>query len=258
MDDLYGDELRITTPEMVTFDYRLAGIGSRILAQLIDFPIQVLLLLVAIFGSFALGALLRNGNLAILVAVVSAFLLVWGYHIVSEAVWSGQTLGKKVFGLRVVGDQGEPLRVSQAFIRNLIRIIDFLPGFYGIGLVVLFLNGRGKRLGDMAAGTVVVREKAAIKLSQLLGAAPEPPTAHSLAPIENQLLRGLDADLRQFVHSYAYRRQGIDPWRRHVLATAAMPALRRALPEVVAAQGPQAALDQLADLTVTATLPPRT
>lgn len=246
----YGDELVVTTPEMVTFDYRLAGIGSRILAQLIDFPIQVLLLLIAIFGSVALGSLIGNGNVAILVALVAAFVLVWGYHIVLEAAWSGQTLGKKVFGLRVVGDQGEPLRISQAFIRNLIRIIDFLPAFYGLGLVVLFMNGRGKRLGDMAAGTVVVREKTTVKLHQLL--APNPArdlTPAAVTPIEHPALRGLDPDLRHFVQSYAYRRPWIDPWRRHVLATAAAPALRRALPQVVAVQGPQAALDQLADLT---------
>ena len=254
LDVAYGDELVVATPEMVTFDYQLAGIGSRIMAQVIDFPIQVLLLLVALLGSTALGWLIGNGNLAILIALAAAFVLVWGYYIVSEAVWSGQTVGKKVFGLRVVGDQGEPIRLSQAFIRNLIRIVDFLPGFYGLGLVVLFMNGRGKRLGDMAAGTVVVREKATVRLHQLVAPAQTQDALPARAdPVEHQVLRGLDADLRQFVQSYAYRRPWIDPWRRHVLATAAEPALRRALPGIVATQGPQAALDQLADLTVAAT-----
>ena len=254
-----GDELVIATPELVTFEYQLAGIGSRILAQLIDFPVQVLLLTLAVVGALALGSLFNNGNLALIVALVAAFLLVWGYYIVCESAWSGQTLGKRVFGLRVVGDHGEPISVSQSFIRNLVRIVDFLPGFYGIGLVVLFLNGRGKRLGDMAAGTVVVREKATVKLSQLLAPTPAeaPAQPAAVAVVEHPLLRSLDPDLRRFVQSYAYRRPWIDTWRRHVLANAAGPALRRALPEIVATRGPQAALDQLADLSLTPPTPNR-
>jgi hypothetical protein len=118
------------------------------------------------------------------------------------------------------------------------------------------MNGRGKRLGDMAAGTVVVREKATVKLHQLVAPArAQDALPAPVAPVEHQVLRGLDADLRHFVQSYAYRRPWIDPWRRYVLAAAAEPALRRALPDFVAAQGPQAALDHLADLTVAAATP---
>ena len=239
-------ELVVATPEMVSFDYQLAGIGSRILAQVIDFPVQVLLVLLAVFGSIAAGALIGNGNVAVLAALVSALVLAWGYPILCEAAWSGQTLGKKVFGLRVVGDQGEPIRISQSFVRNLIRIIDFLPGFYGLGLTVLFLNGRGKRLGDLAAGTVVVRERATVKLHQLPVLPTPAPTL--LRPVEHPLLRGLDVDVRRFVDAYAQRRPAIDPWRRRVLAAALAPALQRALPEVVTTSGPEVALDHLADL----------
>jgi uncharacterized RDD family membrane protein YckC len=248
--DALGDELVVATPELVTFGYQLAGPGSRFLAQVIDFPIQVAILLLALLAGTAAGALAGNSGVAIIAIIVLAFIVIWGYYPVSEAVWSGKTVGKFAFGLRVVGDQGEPIRVSQAVIRNLLRIVDFLPLFYGIGIIALFWNGRGKRLGDLVAGTVVVRERAPVRLSQLrAGASPEVASgAPRPQPAESALLRQLDPELKRFVIGYAGRRQYLDPWRRQVLAARAEPSLRRALPEMVATQGPTAALDHLADL----------
>jgi uncharacterized RDD family membrane protein YckC len=251
--DRQDDELVVATPELVTFGYQLAGPGSRFLAQLIDFPIQVAVLILAILGGVSLGAVLgNNGNVAIAASLILGFIVVWGYYPVSEAAWSGKTVGKYAFGLRVVGDQGEPVQLGQAVIRNLVRIVDFLPFFYGIGILALFWNGRGKRLGDLAAGTVVVRERAAVRLGQLraasaglgLDAAARPRTP----PAEAALIRQLDPDLKRFVLGYASRRPVLDAWRRQVLAARAEPSLRRALPDLVAAQGAGAALDHLADL----------
>jgi uncharacterized RDD family membrane protein YckC len=242
-----GDELVVATPELVTFGYQLAGPGSRFLAQLIDFPIQVAILVVALLGGLALGGVIRDANAALAAAAILGFIVVWGYFPVSEAVWSGKTLGKYAFGLRVVGDQGEPIQVSQAVIRNLVRIVDFAPVLYGVGIIALFWNGRGKRLGDLAAGTVVVRERAPVRLAQLAAAPPET-LVPRLAPADAALLRGLDPELRQFVAAYAVRRPRLDAWRRSVLAGRAEPALRRALTEVVNRDGPLAALDRLADL----------
>ncbi|MDQ6918497.1 MAG: RDD family protein [Candidatus Dormibacteraeota bacterium] len=246
-----GDELVVATPEQVTFGYQLAGPGSRFLAQLIDFPIQVAVLFLALFAGIALGALAGNNAGIVLVAsLVLALIVIWGYYPVSEAIWSGKTIGKYAFGLRVVGDQGEPIRVSQAVIRNLVRLVDFLPLFYGIGIITLFWNGRGKRLGDLVAGTVVVRERAPVRLTELTAPrpglpAPEPARA---APGEAALLRQLDPELKRFVVGYAARRPYLDPWRRQVLAARAEPSLRRAVPDLVATQGPSVALDHLADL----------
>jgi uncharacterized RDD family membrane protein YckC len=246
------DELVVATPELVTFGYQLAGPGSRFLAQIIDFPIQVAILLLALLAGTSLGALAgNNASIAFVAIVILAFLVIWGYYPVSEAVWSGKTIGKYAFGLRVVGDQGEPIRVSQAVIRNLVRIVDFLPFFYGIGIIALFWNGRGKRLGDLAAGTVVVRERAPVRLSQLrAGTGPELNATGAARPVPSEaaLLRQLDPELKRFVLGYAARRQHLDPWRRQVLAARAEPSLRRALPDLVAAQGPTAALDHLADV----------
>jgi uncharacterized RDD family membrane protein YckC len=250
--DALGDELVVATPELVTFGYQLAGPGSRFLAQLIDFPIQVAILLLALFAGVSTGALAgSNGTVALAATIILSFIVVWGYYPISEAVWSGKTIGKYAFGLRVVGDQGEPIQLSQAVVRNLVRIVDFLPFFYGIGIIALFWNGRGKRLGDLAAGTVVVRERAPVRLSQLRAvAAPElsGPAAHRPAPGEAALVRQLDPELRRFVVGYAARRQRLDPWRRRLLAARIEPSLRRAVPDLVAARGPEAALDHLADV----------
>jgi len=252
-----SDDLVVTTPERVSFDYQLAGPGSRFLAQLIDFPLQVLALILVILGAVAIGALTGNGNLAEVLGVAFAFLTVWGYYPVIETLWGGQTLGKHVFGLRVVGDRGEPIGWVQALVRNLVRLVDFMPGFYGIGVVVLFLNGRGKRLGDLAAGTVVVRERGGVSLARLVArselgeqryGAGLPPGAPEVSPQERTALRQLDPELRAFVESYAVRRPLLAPWRRAQLAQRAGPALFRALPDAVSGGGPQAALDRLADL----------
>ena len=256
-DDLGDQDLVVATPELVTFDYQLAGPGSRFLAQVIDFPIQIVLLVIAIFGSVALGQLVQDANVAIAVVVLLILIIVWGYYPISESVWSGKTLGKFAFGLRVVGDQGEPIRVSQAVIRNLVRLVDFLPFFYGVGIISLFWNGRGKRLGDLAAGTVVVRERSPVRLGQLVSAAsPLAGLPNRLAPTESALLRQLDPEFKRFVVAYAGRRPWLDPWRRQVLAARVEPNLRRVLPDLVATAGPTAALDRLADLAAEEPPPP--
>ncbi|HEX6349196.1 MAG TPA: RDD family protein [Candidatus Dormibacteraeota bacterium] len=251
-----SDDLVVTTPERVRFDYQLAGPGSRFLAQLIDFPLQVIALLLAFLVGLGVGSLTGNGLVSEVLALAFGFLTIWGYYPVIETLWGGQTLGKHVFGLRVVGDRGEPIGWVQALVRNLVRLVDFMPGLYGIGLVVLFLNGRGKRLGDLAAGTVVVREKGGVSLARLVARSELGEQrygaltagAGEVTPQERTALRQLDPELRGFLEAYAIRRPGLEPWRRAQLAERAAPALARLLPEVVATSGPLAALDRLADL----------
>lgn len=243
----------VTTPERVTFDYQLAGPGSRFLAQLVDFPLQVVALLLSVLAGIGLGQLTGSQGVATVVSVVLGFLTIWGYYPVIETAWGGQTLGKHIFGLRVVGDRGEPIGFVQALVRNLVRLVDFLPFLYGIGLVVLFLNGHGKRLGDLAAGTVVVREKGGVSLARLvarseLGERASAAGGAGVNPVERTALRQMDPEMRSFLEAYALRRAGMESWRRVQLAYRAGPALFQLLPEVVNTQGPQAALDRLADL----------
>jgi len=256
-----SDDLIISTPERVAFQYEIAGIGSRFLAQIIDSLIITVVLIAITILAGALGGIFNSGELALLVEVILGFILLAGYFLISEAVSNGQTLGKRSARLRVVGDHGEPITLGQATIRNLVRIVDFLPVFYGIGMLTLFINGRGKRLGDFAAGTLVVRDKRRISLYDLASVTPNatpapPPVASiwstpstpSLAPPNGPGTSALlEPGLRRLIVAYAARREELPLARRQALAQSAEPALQRVLPDVVATGGPLAALDQLAE-----------
>lgn len=141
---------RLATPEGCVIDLRLAGPVVRARAWLIDFLIRfavwlLLVIVAARLGDFGAGLLL-----------LGAFVLEWLYPIVFEVWFRGQTPGKRACGLAVVHDDGRPVGSNAAFIRNTLRAIDFLPLFYATGFVCSLLNADGKRLGDLAAGTLVV------------------------------------------------------------------------------------------------------
>src|ERR1700682_290633 len=171
MQQLPDTDLIVPTPERVSFDYQVAGLGTRAIAQLLDLLVVAGILLAVYFVAFAAAAANAN-TVATLIAIIGSFVVIFGYFWVSESLWSGQTIGKKAFRLRAVGDRGEPITFGQAGIRNIVRIVDFLPYAYGVGLVVLFVNGKGKRLGDLAAGTLVVKDSDHVWLWQLPGARP--------------------------------------------------------------------------------------
>ncbi len=171
-----NDILRIDTPENVTFDYEVAGLGSRFLAALVDTSLLVLLQIIVIGTFIFLG--LRNADLfsedsgpTWVLALLSliAFVFFWGYYIFFEILWNGQTPGKRWVGLRVIRLDGTPVTTAEVVIRNLVRTIDLLPTAYGVGIIVMFVNRNSRRLGDLAAGTVVVHEQGTAALSDLAG-----------------------------------------------------------------------------------------
>ncbi len=90
-----------------------------------------------------------------------SFILLWGYYIFFEILWNGQSPGKRWVGLRVIRIDGTPITLSESIIRNLVRIIDFLPTAYGVGVVTMFINTNSRRVGDLAAGTIVVHDREA-------------------------------------------------------------------------------------------------
>lgn len=253
------EDMVIATPELVAFNYEIAGIGSRFVAALLDVLVALAILIalgaLAAFAADATG----NATLAILLFVMGAFVLTYGYFWASEYAFNGQTLGKRAARLRVVGTSGEPISFSQAGIRNLIRFVDFLPGWYAAGLVCLFINGRGQRLGDLAAGTVVVRERRRVRLQDLAVAtapaagAPAPP-----APASSGVWGPLvdDAAAKRFLAAYMTRRQALDPATRARLAGYVEPLLKRHVPDVLATHGPSAALDALAFRSLPPSGPP--
>ena len=261
---LPDSELVVSTPERVSFEYQVAGLGTRAIAQILDLLILTGVLVGVYFAAIAIGQV-GSSTVAYLVAVIGSFVIVFGYFWTCEAFWSGQTVGKKVFRLRAVGDRGEPMTFVQAGIRNVVRIVDFLPYAYGVGLVVLFINGKGKRLGDLAAGTIVVKDSDYVWLWQLPGAQanPPPPPSPSAAPSPpayapapafapatpaELMLRRLDPELRRFVTAYARRRLALPLPVRAQLAQQLQSQLYAAAQDVYSQHGPLAALDYLADL----------
>jgi len=159
-----SDKLVIDTPEQMPLEFAIAGIGSRFLALALDSVIQfgagagVFIVLAILGATLPLSSLPRLWFLAAFGFIV--FLLLFGYFAFFEIAWNGQTPGKRVVGLRVVKETGRPLTPSEAIGRNLMRIVDQLPAFYAVGMLVALLNSKNKRLGDFIAGSVVVRETA--------------------------------------------------------------------------------------------------
>jgi uncharacterized RDD family membrane protein YckC len=244
--------LVVSTPERVTFAYEVAGLGSRFLAQCIDLLIFLGLAIVLLLLLWLVINLTHDANLAVIGFVILSFVLVFGYFPVAEGLTSGQTLGKRVLRLRVVGDRGEPINVSQAAIRNLVRIVDFLPIVYGVGVVTIFAGGKGKRLGDYAAGTVVVRERQRVGLGDLLRIAqtPAPVVPDGAELPEDNYTRAaarLEGQLRRFVIAYGQRRYYVPPWRRQQLADQVSNALHALMPAEVSYYGSLVVLVALAD-----------
>ena len=149
--------LEVETADHVILRYDLAGGGNRGFAALVDFGLATLIFVAAFVGLTSLIDLQRAFfPLAGLVVLVT-FALAWSYFVLLEWIWNGQTIGKRVFGLRVIADDGAPAGFTAVLVRNLLRVVDFLPGFYGIGLLAIVVSSRSQRLGDLAAGTFVVR-----------------------------------------------------------------------------------------------------
>jgi len=150
----------VVTPEHVAIRYELAGIGSRGVAVVIDTLLQGLLYLPLGYGYFLLQRLFTNElerGILMGLGILVAFLVFWGYFVLFETLWNGETPGKRMMGLRVIKDAGYPVDFRAVVTRNLIRIADFLPITYAVGFIVVLIHAQYKRLGDCAAGTVVVR-----------------------------------------------------------------------------------------------------
>jgi uncharacterized RDD family membrane protein YckC len=167
------ETLIIETPERVELEFALASIGNRFLAVAIDHFIQYLSIF--LIGWFFISVadvtvtesadkvLSEMPKWTIAILIIVLFLIFAGYFIVFEWLWNGQTPGKRLLKLRVIRDDGRPLTLWEAIARNLLRIGDAVPGFiipvYSVGLIVIFLSSRDQRLGDLFAGTVVIRER---------------------------------------------------------------------------------------------------
>ena len=160
------ERVSIVTPDHIELDFEPAGLGSRLMAALIDviliFLIFLALLIGGIFaGITALGLGGPESGVVFLAALIIFFYtLIWGYFVFFEALWRGQTPGKRYAGIRVVLDNGLPVGWREAALRNFVRAADIMPPpACLVGSLMILLSKRGKRLGDLLAGTMVVREE---------------------------------------------------------------------------------------------------
>ncbi len=152
----------VLTPEKVPFTYRVAGVGSRCLAWFIDMPVYGVVLIAGVWLFMALD--LGMAGLGTALGTIWAFCVQWGYFLLFEWLMQGQTPGKRIVGIRVIQVRGTSISFFQSAVRNLIRVVDSLPVGNVVGFLVAMTNRESRRLGDLAAGTLVVHVERKAKL----------------------------------------------------------------------------------------------
>ena len=203
---------RVVTTERVAVTYRLAGLGSRFLAWLTDAGLIALLGLMGVAAAAVLDV--GREGLGTAVALLWIFALQWGYFLLFEWLWTGQTPGKRVVGIRVIQERGLAVTFFQAAARNLVRVVDALPAFYALGFVAAAVSRHHRRLGDLAAGTLVVQVEGRARPIQPLadtGDDPEGP----LEQAARARLGRLNREQRQAILDLCLRRDQL-PLRERV------------------------------------------
>ena len=214
----------IETPEQVVFSYTVAGIGSRAAAAMIDYGIIItVMLLIALLDIYVISpafevrsgtqALTRQaGGWVVAFVLILQFVLMWGYYVLFEALWDGQTPGKRWLGLRVVQDGGFSVSFASSAARNITRALDMQPILtYLVAMIAIAVSRTGKRLGDQLAGTLVVRERI-VPITDLIESQRSTVAAH--APVTAQLS---DEEL-ELLSRFITRTQALDAKRREQLS----------------------------------------
>lgn len=214
-------EVIVRTPENIELRYELCGAGSRAAAYLIDVLLMVCVgqLLVSFIAYFIMILVqtfsLASESWAAAAAGLLAFALYNGYFVFFEWLLNGQTPGKRLLHVRVIKEGGYALRFVDTLLRNLLRTIDFIPAFYGVGLVSLLLTRHCQRLGDLVAGTLVVRQQPMEKQFLLTEWTAPSETESSLPAAQ---LTAVPADLVSLVHQFLGRRAELAPRFRQEFA----------------------------------------
>ncbi|MEO8563253.1 MAG: stage II sporulation protein M [bacterium] len=213
----YEQTVDVETPELVVLTYSIAGIGSRAMAAITDLLIVggamlvVAITLFAVAGRRGTVGMDASGTWAVAILVLVQFGLLWGYYVLFEGLMDGQTPGKRLNRIRVVREGGYSVTFATSAVRNLIRVIDMQPGFfYLVGMISVIATKRGRRLGDIVAGTIVVREDAR--------RAAMPVAALPAAAAQAQLQTALSEDEYLVLARFVERWSTLDPARRSSLA----------------------------------------
>ena len=226
----FVDKLTIETPEQTALDFVVAGIGSRFIAVAIDILIQTAVwFVVGMIGLFvSLGLSIawpKTGMWGVAVLILFFFVMWFGYYAIFEIVWNGQSPGKRITKIRVIKDSGRPLTPAETIGRNLMRIVDWLPSFYAIGIVTMLLNKQNKRLGDLLVGALVVREATLADLRPVWQSIDDP----FLATLPPMGATQLTAEESALIESFLQRRLDLEPLVRFRMADHI---LRRLMPKL--------------------------
>lgn len=226
--------VEIETPEQVNVSVTIAGIGSRATAAVIDLSlIGIMIMAVGLLVITPGFVYLGEGSWVLAIGLVVSFAITWGYYVLFEGLRDGQTPGKRMLGLRVVQDGGYSVSLAASAVRNLVRLLDMQPFPTAlIGLLFAVVSRSGKRLGDMAAGTIVVREH----IRPVLVHVPSDPedTASAAAVLTEEEY--------SLLHRFIGRRAALDPVYRDALAGQMVERFAGRLPQ---AADPQASLVRL-------------
>jgi uncharacterized RDD family membrane protein YckC len=204
----YEDHRTISTPEGVQLDLPLAGIGSRFMALIIDSLIEIVVLIAVILGAYAIGGEVA-ATIVGLCGVLAAYV---GYHVVMEVFGGGRTVGKRATGLRVVSDGGGQVGLRASLIRNFLRLLEGVATSYIPAMISVLATQNNQRLGDLAAGTLVVRDQRAASVVA--------PSAPLVAPerFANWDVTGIGEQEAAAVRAFLERRSALRPGARRTLA----------------------------------------
>lgn len=233
----YEDRLTIATPEGVELELTLAGLGSRFVAGLVDIVLKgvvIVALALTLVGADALSGGLDVGGIGAALFFVLVFLVWFGYDVLFEVLASGRTPGKRWNGLRVVRIGGHPVTFIPSAVRNIVRLVDMLPAAYLVGCVSVLVTAKNQRLGDLAAGTLVIRER--------LGSRPRKQQPHLAVPVSPPSpddvagwdVSGVTGEELAAVRRFLERRGELEHAARHDLAWELTDRLR---PKVAGAPG---------------------
>jgi uncharacterized RDD family membrane protein YckC len=210
----YEDRISVATPEGVTLEVTLAGVGSRFVAGVIDQLLRWSVLLALVTLLAILEVSIGNGltGAGVVAIIIGVFFVQFGYDVLFETLASGRTPGKRWTGLRVVKMGGTPVGFLASALRNILRIVDSLPGFYLVGILSVMFTANNQRLGDLAAGTIVVWER---RQTTAL-----PPSQPAPAPADSALydVSAVSAEELATVRRFLDRRATLTPEARDRLA----------------------------------------
>jgi uncharacterized RDD family membrane protein YckC len=231
----YEDRVRIDTAEGVALELTLAGVGSRFVAALLDNMIEAVVVGAAALIVYVAGA---GGGFGVALLTIVVFAVLFGYDILFEVLNGGRTPGKKRVGIRVVRTGGEPITFFPSAVRNLLRLVDILPIAYLIGTISILVTKRNQRIGDLVAGTIIVRERGRKDLPSPPQRVAAPPPAWDVSAVTRDELMAIRAFLD--------RRSALTDAARADLARTLAAGLRRKVAGATNELGDERFLEQVA------------